>query len=337
MASDLNKLFTSLRNKQFAPFYLIDGEETFYLDQITNFFEEQILQPAEKDFNLMVLYGKDVEWADVVNACRRFPMFAERQVVILKDAAQMRTLNELCGYLENPSPTTVLLIEHRFKKVDGRSKLIKLAKDKGYHFQSDKLRDDQIPGWIQNYGLEVDFHVGEREAQVLATYLGNDIQKIANEIEKVRINVPGEKALTGDLIQKYIGISREYNVFEFPAALTSGNKDKLYRMLSYFVANPKSAAMPLVIGSFYSHLCMLYQVHSLKAKNDKEVSAALKLYGQRLNETMNSARNLPLHKVEKCLALLSVYSAKTVGVDSNLDGGELLKEMVGKMELIAAS
>ena len=194
MASDLNKLFTSLRNKQFAPFYLIDGEETFYLDQITNFFEEQILQPAEKDFNLMVLYGKDVEWADVVNACRRFPMFAERQVVILKDAAQMRTLNELCGYLENPSPTTVFLIEHRFKKVDGRSKLIKLAKDKGYHFQSDKLRDDQIPGWIQNYGLEVDFHVGEREAQVLATYLGNDIQKIANEIEKVRINVPDEKS-----------------------------------------------------------------------------------------------------------------------------------------------
>ena len=337
MNSTLKKLFTSLQNKQYAPFYLVDGEEPYYIDQITHYFEEHILQPAERDFNLMVLYGKDAEWADVVNACRRFPMFAERQVVILKDAAQMRTLNELVGYLENPSPTTVFLIEHRFKKVDGRGKLAKVAKEKGFHFQSDKLKDEQVVGWIQNHGIEVDFHVGEREAQILATYLGNDIQKIANEIEKVRINVPAEKALTADLIQKYIGISRDYNVFEFPVALTSGNKDKLYRMLSYFVANPKSAAMPLVIGSFYSHLNTIYQVHSLRSNNEKQISASLKLFGNRLTETMTSARNLPLPKVERAISLLAETSARTVGVGANLDNGELLKELVGKMELIVES
>ncbi|HRO42008.1 MAG TPA: DNA polymerase III subunit delta [Flavipsychrobacter sp.] len=334
MTSDLKKLLQSIQNKQFAPFYLVDGEEPFYIDIITNFFEEKILQPSERDFNLIVIYGKDAEWADVVNACRRFPMFAERQVVILKDAAQMRALNEIAGYLENPSPTTVFLIEHRFKKTDGRSKLVKLAKEKGFYFTSDKIKDEQVPNWIQNYGVEVGFHIAEREAQILATYLGSDLQKIVNEIEKVRINVPEEKLLTADLIQKYIGISREYNVFEFAAALTTGNKDKLYRMLSYFLANPKSAALPLVIGSFYSHLNVVYQVHSLKGKSEKDIASTLRLFGERLKETMLAARNLPMHKTEQFLLILANYSGKSVGINSNADNSELLKEMIGKMELV---
>jgi len=240
MSAELNKLMQSLKAKKFAPFYVIDGEEPFYLDFIGNYFEEHILSPAEKDFNLITLYGKDVVWADVVNACRRFPMFAERQVVILKDAAQMRSLNELTGYLENPAPTTVFLIEHRFKKVDGRGKLAKLAKDKGYYFTSDKLKDEALPKWIENYGIEIGFHINEREAQILATYLGNDLQKIVNEIEKVRINVPEEKLLTAELIQKYIGISREYNVFEMPEALAVGEiKTSFIACLLTFLPTPK--------------------------------------------------------------------------------------------------
>src|SRR5438094_259262 len=141
MTADFKKLMKSLQAAQYAPVYLIDGEEPFYLDLITAYFEESILQPSERDFNLLVLYGKDAAWADVVNACRRFPMFAERQVVILKDAYQMRELNELAGYLENPAPTTVFLIEHRFKKADGRGKIVKYAKEKGVYFTSDKIKD----------------------------------------------------------------------------------------------------------------------------------------------------------------------------------------------------
>ncbi len=334
MTKDYNNLLQSLRNKQYAPFYLVDGEEAFYIDRITKQFEEEILQPAERDFNLITLYGKDVEWADVVNACRRFPMFAERQVVILKDAAQMRTLNELVSYLEHPAPTTVFLIEHRFKKADGRSKLVKLAKDNKAYFSFEKIKDDQIPAWIQNFGVEIGFHVGERESQILATYLGNDLQKIVNEIEKIRINVPEEKALTADLIQKYIGISREYNVFEFPVAFTNGQKDKLYRMLAYFVANPKVAQMPLVIGTFYSHFNTVYQVHAMRGKSEKDISSALRLFGERQREVMTAARNLPPHKIDSCLLLLSDYSAKSVGIGANLGHAELLKEMIGKLEVV---
>lgn len=331
MTAEFKKLFQSLQNKQYAPVYLVDGEEPYFIDIITTYFEEKILQPHERDFNLMVLYGKDSDWADVVNACRRFPMFAERQVVILKDAAQLKGFNELAGYLENPSPTTIFLIEHRFKKTDGRSKVVKLAKEKGFHFTSDKVRDEQIPQWIQNYGREINFQVGEREAQVLATYLGNDLQKIANEIEKVRINVPDEKELSMALIQKFIGISREYNVFEFPEALTSGDRDKLYRMLSYFVANPKSAPMPLVIGSFYSHFNKLYIANFLRGKTEKEMATALGTYPSKVREIMSAAQHWPLEKVEHCMMLLGKFSTSAVGIESNVDDRELLKEIVGKM------
>ena len=334
MNADYKKIFQSLLNKQYAPVYLIDGEESYYLDQITDFFENDILPPHERDFNLMVLYGKDTEWADVVNACRRFPMFAERQVVILKDAAQLKGLNELVGYLENPSPTTIFLIEHRGKKVDGRGKIGKLAKEKGFYFTSDKLRDDQIPQWIQSNGVETSFHVGEREAQILATYLGNDLQKIVNEIDKVRINVPQEKALTAELIQKYIGISREYNVFEFPEALTSGQKDKTYRMLAYFLANPKSAPMPLMMGSFYTHFNRLYTAQFVKGKPEKEAAAALGIPPFRLRDVMAAAQHWQLHQVERSLLLLGEYSTRAVGVNSSVTDGELLKELVGRLELI---
>ncbi|HTN44732.1 MAG TPA: DNA polymerase III subunit delta [Flavipsychrobacter sp.] len=331
--SDIKKLFQSIKDKKFAPFYIVDGEEPFYIDVITEYFEKNILAESEKDFNLITLYGKDVEWTDVVNACRRFPMFAERQVVILKDAAQMKGLNELTSYLENPSPTTVLLIEHRFKKVDGRSKLTKLAKDRGFYFTSDKIKEEHLPGWIENYGRDSGFHIGEREAQLLAGYLGNDLQKVVNEIEKVRINVPGEKALTSELIQKYIGISREYNVFDFPVALTNKRKDKLYPMLAFFIGNAKAAPLPLLIGSFYSHFNTVYQAQAF-AGREKELGASLRLFGDRLQDTLTAARNLQSPRIEMCINLLAEYSAKAVGVGNNASDRELLKEMVGKMELI---
>lgn len=336
MTADFKKIIKSLEEKNYAPVYLIDGEEPFYLDMITEYFEDKILRPEERDFNLMVLYGKDAEWSDVVNACRRFPMFAERQVVILKDAAQLKGFNELAGYVENPAPTTIFLIENRFKKADGRSKVVKFAKEKGIYFTSEKIRDEQVPAWIQSYGKEIGFEVGIRESQILATYLGSDLQKIANEIAKIRINVPEQHALTAEMIQKYIGISREYNVFEFPETLTNGDKDKLYRMLSYFISNPKSSPMPLLIGSFYNHFSKIYQAYFVMGRPEKEAATTLGTYPNRFRSIMVTAQKHSLQKIEYCILLLGEYSKKTVGIDSNTDDRELLKEMIGKMEMALA-
>ena len=329
MNAEYNRIIQSLKMRQYAPFYLIDGEEPYYIDLLTEHFENDILLPHEKDFNLITLYGKDVTWADVVNACRRFPMFAEKQVVILKDAASLKDFASLMGYFEKPSPTTVLLIEYRFKKADGKTKAVKYAKDKGLYFNSDKIKDGAMPGWIRDYGKEVGFTIGERESEILATYLGNDLQKVVNEISKVRINVPNEKELTAAMIQKYIGISREYNIFEFPDVLTGKDMDKLYRMLNYFLNSPKAAPMPLLIGSFYSHFSKLYMATFLVGKPEKDIIAALGYY--KLKETMAAVQIWPRPRVERALMLLGKYSTMAVGIKSNNDDKDLLKELIGQL------
>ena len=333
--SEFKKLFQNLSKRQYAPVYLVDGEESYYLDQITDYFEEKILHPHERDFNLTVIYGKDAEWADVVNACRRFPMFAELQVVILKDASQMRDLGELTAYVENPSPTTVFLIEHRNKKIDGRSKLPKIIEKSGLHITFNKIKDSEVPGWIQGYGDEHRLRIGHREAELLAGYLGNDLKKIANEIEKVRINMDaGEAELTLQLIQKYIGISKEYNVFGFGDALTGGNKELLYKMLTYFIANPKNAPIPLLVGTLHNHFEKMYLQHFTQGKSSAEIVRMLNLKNDWMAKNYMDKPRFTLAQVEDCIETLSEWSGKFVGIRTKISDVEWLKEFTARIELI---
>lgn len=334
MNAEFKKIVASLQSGNPAPLYLVDGEEPYYLDLLTAVAEKDVLPAADKDFNLTVFYGKDAESVDIINACRRFPMFAARQLVILKDAAQMKTLGNLSAYFEHPSETTTLFVEHRSKKVDGRSKLPKLAKDKGLCYTSDKIKDEKLPAWIQGYGTQTGFKIGLVEAELLASFLGNDLQKIVNEIEKVKINVPDEQVLTLQLIQKYIGITRDYNLFEFPGVLLSRNKDKFYKMLSYFIANPKAAPPPLVVTVFYTQLERLLGGHYFKGKSENEIAEALDLKSAWTAKNYRNTGGYTLPQIEACMLLLADYSAKGMGVDSNLKDSQWLRELVGKMELI---
>ncbi len=338
MNAELKKLFQTLQLRQFAPVYLIDGEEPYYLDMITSYFENEVLTPAERDFNLLIMYGKDSEWMDVVNACRRFPMFAEKQVVILKDAAQLKGggndikgLNSLLAYIENPTPTTIFVIEHPYKKADGTTRFVKRIKDKGVRFTSEKVKDEKLPEWIMEHGDSIGFQIGQQEAQILASYLGGDLQKIANEINKARINVPNEKKLTIEIIHKYIGISKEYNIFDFPAALTGNDTDKFYKMFAYFLANTKAAPMPLMIGSFYTHFNRLYIANCERGKPEKDLAAAMGMSPWFVKSILSALNNWPLPRVEKCLLLLAKYNTMAVGINSTAGDKELLKEMVGQM------
>lgn len=335
MSPEYEKIVQSVKMRQFAPVYLVDGEESFYIDKISDLFQDAILSPAEKDFNLTVLYGKDASWQDVLNACNRFPMFSERQVVILKDAAQLRGgeedmkgLNALIPYIEKPSPHTVFLIEHPFKKVDGKTKFAKRIKDKGVHFTSEKLKDEHIPGWISEFGNSIGFKIARQEAEILASALGSDLKKIANEVEKIRINVPEEPQLSLELIRKYIGISKEYNVFDFPKVLTSHDQEKMYKMLSWFIANTRSAPMPLLIGTLYGHFSKLYTLHFLKHLPPKQIKASGIWDAETL---LGQIDNWPLARVEHCLLLLAEYNTMAVGINSSAGDKELLKEMIGKM------
>ena len=335
--ADYKQIEQSIKNKQYAPVYVLEGDEPYYFDKLIHLFEETILSPSEKDFNLSILYGKDITWAELVTNCRRFPMFAERQVVILKDAGSLNDFGALLPYFEQPSPTTILVVEYRNKKIDTRTKAGKFIKEQCVLFTSEKLKEDVMPSWIQRFGQEVGFQIADKEAAMLTMYLGNNLQKIANEIEKIRINVPEEKILSDVLIQKYIGISREYNVFDFPEAFSSGNKDKLYRMLSYFVSNPKAAPMVLITASFYNHFTQLYKANFASKLPEKEWAGAIGTSPYFVKNIMSKTKRWPLHKVEDCLLLIAQFNARAVGIDSNANDTELLKEMMGKLELVEAA
>jgi DNA polymerase-3 subunit delta len=326
--SGFNQIMQQLGKQQYASVYLLDGEEPYYIDKLLHHFEEKVLQPEERDFNLITLYGKEAEWKDVVNAARRFPMFAERMVVILKEASQMKDLNELEGYIENPSPTTILVIEHRFKKLDGRSKLAKLIPKKGVYFTSEKLKEDEVPQWVTGFGSNQGMDIGPQEAEMLAVYLGNDLQKIANELEKISINEAGLKQLTIQHIEKYIGVSREYNVFDLPDVIFRGDKNKLARMVSYFAANPKSAPMALVIGTFYGYLNKVYLCYYAKAdfQNDRKMGI--------WTHHRKASQRFSLTHIHRSIGLLEEFSHKMVGVNNAHNDSALLKEMTGKLNMV---
>jgi len=318
----------NLEKGNFQPVYFFDGEEPFYIDHLIRLAEEKILQPEEKDFNLITLYGRDTSWSDVVNAARRFPMFAEKTVVILREAAQLKGIDALGSYVAQPSASTVLVIDYRLKELDKRTNFSKIIKKHAVYFSSKKIREDELPVWISDYARQQGYVIGEREALMLAVYLGNDLQKITNELEKIRINEPELQTLSPALIEKYIGISKEYQVIDLPLAVFSGDVKKQARMLQYFLANPKSAAMPAVIGVFYNFINKLLLAHYSPANFQEDRKLGIWSHHRKL------AGQISLSYVHRCLALLEEYSHKTVGVDSVQSASSLLKEMTGKLTML---
>lgn len=331
MVTEFNALTKSLEKKEFRPVYCADGDETYYLDKIVDYFEERILQPHERDFNLLVLYAKDVTWADVVNACRRFPMFAERQVVILKGAGHLKDLSELTAYAEQPNPSTILLLDHRLKKLDAKTRLYKTINKSGVYYHSEKLKESAVPGWIRNYGKEIHFSIGAREAEMLALYLGNDLQKITNEISKIRINVPEEKELTEAQIKKYIGFSHEFTVFELGDLITSGNLEKLPQVLNFLTASNRAAPVPLVVAGLYNHFVKIYLAGFTQGKSDAEAQAIIGWGGPKNARALSS--RYPLSVWEKCLLDIAEYNNKGVGIDSVAGNASLLKDLTGRLLL----
>lgn len=317
-----------------APLVCIaDGEEPYDIDRITTAYEN-LLPESERDFNLLTLYGKDTTVQEVLTACRRFPMFSAFQVVMLRDAAQMDGLNDLASYLENPAPTTRLYIEHRFKKIDGRGKIPALVKkhDAIVQVHSAKLKEDDVPGWIMTHGHNTGFAVGLEEAQQLTALLGADLQKIVNEIEKVRINEPNAPALTGAMIQRFISSGREYNVFEFPQTFTPRGAQRRYQMLAHFVANPKVAPLPFLLGTLYNHYSKLYNA-SFVDEGTPEAAKMLGVPPFRVKPLIGEARQIGRERLEEIVLLLAEASAQFVGIGSREKESEILRELCARMEV----
>ncbi len=327
------QLIATLKKKEYKPMYLLHGNESYFIDKIIQYFENQVLSEAEKGFNFTVLYGKETNFSTVTDVARRYPMMAERQVVILKEAQQMRDIIKLEAYAKQPTPTTILVICYKHKKLDGRTNFAKALKKNGVIFESKKLYDNQIPEWIITYLQDKKYQISPDACRLVSDFLGTDLSKISNELDKLLLNVPEGTKITPKHVEDNIGISKDYNVFELQNAFGKGDVLKANRIANYFAANPRDNPMPLVIGALYNYFSKIYICQFLRNSPDDAWVKALKLRSSWfLKDYKQAIRTFNKPKTEKAIAILREYDLKSKGVDrDSTPEGELMREMVWKI------
>lgn len=328
----VDKIISDWKKGQFKPVYWLEGEEEYYIDKAVNFAEHNILSEAESSFNLAVFYGKDSLWPDIVNACRRYPMFAERQVVLLKEAQHMRDIEKLEGYIENPLASTVFVVSYKEKKVDGRTKFAKLLKEKGVFVSTKKIYDNQLPEWTQELLQSKELTISPKGLALLIDHIGNDLNRIENEIEKISVNLGKRKTITEEDIEQFIGVSKDFNVFELQAALAQKDLPKAIRIIQYFEANPKAPPMQLILPSLYGFFSKVFMVLGAGSSDEKAIAASIGVNPFFVKQYMQAAKTYEFSGVEKVLLLLHQYNLKNIGINNaGTEDASLLKEMVYKM------
>jgi DNA polymerase-3 subunit delta len=328
----MNSIIADWKKNNFKPVYWLEGEEDFFIDEIMEYAEKKILTQSDAEFNQTVFYGKDANWADIVNACRRYPMFAERQVVLLKEAQQMREIERLESYIENPLNSTVLVVSYKGKTLDGRSKFSKLIKKKGEVFLSKKIYDNQLPSWISSYLQSNDFQIKPKALQLLVDHIGNDLSRIVNEIEKLSLNLGKEKNITEDDIEKYIGISKEYNIFELQKAYSKKDQAKAIRIVQYFEANPKAVPIQFVLPTLYSYFSKILPIYQMPDKSEKALKPLFSFNSHLVDQVLETIKNYSFSQVEQIIILLHDSNLKSIGINSpNLSSGSLMKELSYKI------
>lgn len=331
MNKRVNELLKEIRSKQVKPLYVLDGDEPYYIDLLCDAFEQHILDSSEKDFNLNVFYGKDSDWREIINACRSYPTFAQQRLVILKEAAQLKDFPQLEAYFKNPATTTVFVVCYKYKKIDGRSTILKAVKNHGVYESFMKLRDYEIADWIRQYTTAENLKISSGNCELLAAYLGNDLQKIANELDKLRINLAPGSEIDANLIEQYIGISKEYNVFEFPKSILSRNAELSFRIANYFMGNPKDHPLVVITAMLYTELNKLYKFHFTKGMPQGEAASLLKITPYFLKDYERYARQFSLQQTIEAIHLVAEYNQKSVGIHASGSSTTLLKELTYKL------
>jgi len=327
-----DKIISEWKKKNFKPVYLFEGEESYFIDLLSEYAETKILSESEASFNLTIFYGKDANWVDIINASRRYPMFADRQVVILKEAQQMRDLDRLAQYVEKPLASTVFIIAHKEKKLDGRTSLAKLIKDKGEIVSTKKLYENQLPEWTAELVQSKGYSIAPKALALLIDHIGNDLSRIENEIDKMLVNLGNRKSISEDDIEKYVGVSKEYNPFELQTALSKKNLSKAIQIINYFEANPKAAPIQLILPTLYNLFSKTYMIFGQQSNDEKAVATNIGVNPFFVKDYMLTAKNYGMNGTENALILLHHYNLRSIGVnDSGTSDASLLKEMVVKI------
>jgi DNA polymerase III subunit delta len=338
MPSTPEAILKELKSGKFAPVYFIQGEEPYFIDQITNYIENHAVAPSERSFNQMVMYGKDAQMNSILANAKRFPMMADRQVVIVKEAQNIPDLgkeagdSQLISYLKNPLPSTILVFAHKYKTLDGRKALYKELDKHAILVKSDKVPEYKLSPYIEAYLNEKGFNIDTKASQVLSESIGNNLEVLTNEVDKMLINFSEPATITTDHIQKFIGISKEYNTFELTKALSYKDVLKANTIIRYFSQNPKSHPLIIIITLLFTHFNRLLLVYGNRQFSERELAGILKVNPFFIKEYNVAAKNYSLGKIIEIIGYLREADLRLKGVENNsMDESQILKELVFKI------
>ena len=338
---ELKSLLQDIKQRKLKPIYFLMGEEPYYIDKISEFLGDNILTEDEKAFNQTTLYGKDVSLDEVLSTAKRFPMMAEYQVVMVKEAQDLsreilaqvdKKKNQLEAYAENPQATTILIFCYKYKKLDKRKRVYKAIAKSGVIFESKKIYENQIPTWIRDEVKRRGYSISPKAAHLLTEFLGNDLAKITNEIDKLELILNGRKEITPEIIEENIGISKDFNNFELQKAFGTKDFTKAYRIIDYFSQNQKNHPIVLTIPILYNFFSKVLLYHGLKDKSKGSVARSLKVNPFFVSDYSTAANNYPMRQVSGIITTLREIDMKSKGVDSaSATPTDLYKELLYKI------
>ena len=327
-----DEILTNLRKKVYQPVYFLMGDETYFIDEICDYIANNVLDESEKEFNQSILYGKDTDVATIISEAKRFPLMGTHSVVIVKEAQHIRKIEDLEVYLDQPQPSTILVICYKYKTLDKRKKFTKELSKKAILFESKKLYDNQIPDWIQSYLSKRNYSIHPKAAYLLSEYLGADLGKITNELDKLMLIIEKGREITSEIIERNIGISKDFNNFELNNALGKRDVLKSNLIAKHFAANPKDNPLVVTISVLFGFFQKTLLYHTLKDKSKNNVASTLKINPFFVRDYELAARNYPKGKLVKIISYLREYDLKSKGVNnSSVSEGELLKELLYKI------
>lgn len=329
---DAQSLIQQINKKEFKPLYLLQGEEPYYIDMISKALVENVLEEHERDFNQTILYGKDADALAIVSEAKGYPMMAERRLVVIREAQDLKNIDALEAYCSSPNPTTILVLTYKYKKLDARKKLTKEIAKNGIVYTSDKIKEYKLIDWINTYLKTTEYAITPKAASLLADFLGNDLSKITNELDKLALLLQKGTTINEIHIEENIGISKDYNVFELVNAISIRDVPKAMKIVSYFEHNPKSGPLVMIIPSIFTLFSRLMRIHFLPNKSNDAVAQALKVHPFATRDLLQATKIYPAKKISNNISILYDYDLKSKGVNNaTFSPSDLMKEMIFKL------
>lgn len=333
---ELELIFKNIKTKEFLPIYFFHGEEAYYIDAAVKALENDVLTEDEKAFNQTVVYGKDTNYNEILSLAKQYPMMGDKQLIIVKEAQDLKLNDEetkiLEKYVENPIESTILVFAHKHKKVDSRKKVFKTLDKAKMLFHSESVKDYNLAKWIDDEARNLQIKLAPGISQLLADYLGNDLSRIANELNKMKLVLKDGEVLDGKLVETHIGISKEFNVFELQKALGKKDANTAFKIAYYMGKNPKTNPIVMTIGNLYNFFSNVVLYHTVSHQSPPTIASELGINPYFVKDYAEAARLYPLKFATRIISVLREIDLKSKGLGAvNMDEGELLKEMVYKI------